>query len=331
MLAIIPVAGIGSRLRPHTHTQPKSLIPVAGKPILAHIIDHLIQWGVKDFVFVIGYLGDKIRDYIHEDYPSISSHFVVQHHGRGTAHAIWLAKEYFVPNNPLLIVFGDTIFKADKDKLLGNANTCVAVKKVDDPSKFGVAELAEDGSVDRVIEKPKIPKSNLALIGVYKIANSSTLLKALNEVVGSEDELKEECHLTDALMYMIDQGERIETCPVESWFDCGRKDILLETNAILLKRKDYPQPVAEQLHNSILIPPVFLGKDVKVVNSIIGPNVSIGQSSLIESSIVRNSIIGSDSHLQAANLESSVIGNDAFLSGSILSLNLGDSTEIKMG
>lgn len=331
MLAIIPVAGIGSRLRPHTHTQPKSLIPVAGKPILAHIIDNLMQWGVLDFVFVIGYLGEKIRDYIKEDYPSIRAHFVVQHHGRGTAHAIWLAREYFPSAQPLLIVFGDTIFKADREKLMGNPNTCVAVKKVDDPSKFGVAELAEDGSVIRMIEKPKIPKSNLALIGVYKIANSDLLLEALNEVVVNEGAQSGECHLTDALMYMIDEGERIETCPVESWFDCGRKDILLETNAILLRKKEYPEPRPEQLQNSILIPPVFLGKDVRVVNSIIGPNVSIGQSSLIESSIIRNSIIGSDSHLQAANLESSVIGNDAFLSGSILSLNLGDSTEIKMG
>jgi len=331
MKAIIPVAGIGSRLRPHTHTQPKSLIPVAGKPILAHIIDHLVEWGIEEFIFIIGYMGDKIVEYINEEYQNIKVDFVVQGDGKGTAHAIWLARDLLVDDSPILIVFGDTIFKANKSKFMDSAYSCVGVKKVDDPSKFGVAELNEDGSISRVVEKPRIPKSNLALIGVYKISNSTKLKAALDSVISENSSKQEEFHLTDALMHMIDEGERIETCDVDSWFDCGRKDILLETNAILLKIGDYAKPAAEQLVNSIINEPVYLGKGVKISNSIIGPNVSIGNNTIIDSSIIKNTIIGSDSLLHSANLSHSVIGNDASLSGSTLSLNLGDSTEIKMG
>ncbi len=330
MKAIIPVAGIGSRLRPHTHTQPKSLIPVAGKPILAHIIDNLVDWGINDFVFVIGYMGEKIEEYVSSNYPQIKADFVVQGVGKGTAHAIWLSRDLFGENVPLLIVFGDTIFKANRTQFIDSAYSCVGVKKVDDPSTFGVAELNEDGSVSKVVEKPRIPKSNLALIGVYKIADSSRLVSALDAVLSGPEE-QEEYHLTDALMYMINEGERIETCDVDSWFDCGRKDILLETNAILLKIGDYRKPHADQLDSSILIEPVYLGEGVHITNSIVGPNVSIGNNTSVDSSILKNLIIGSDSRLHSANLGNSVIGNDASLSGSTLSLNLGDSTEIKMG
>jgi len=331
MKAIIPVAGIGSRLRPHTHTQPKSLIPVAGKPILAHIIDHLLGWGIDEFVFIIGYMGDKIENYIDNHYPKIKAHYVVQSDGRGTAHAIWLAKDLIDESEPLLIVLGDTIFKANKEEFLNSETTCLGVKKVDDPSTFGVAELNQDGSVFRLVEKPVIPKSNLALIGVYKILNTTLLKEGLDHVVQGEENLNGEVHLTDVLMHMVDEGERIVTCNVETWFDCGRKDILLDTNAILLKKGEYPEPAKDQLVNSILVPPVFLGEGAVVENSIIGPNVSIGDNTRIQSSILRNTIIGADSDLRHASLKDSIIGNHASLEGSTLSLNLGDSTEIKMG
>jgi glucose-1-phosphate thymidylyltransferase len=331
MKAIIPVAGIGSRLRPHTHTQPKSLIPVAGKPILAHIVDQLVEWGIEEFVFVIGYLGDKIEHYITQQYPEIKCYFVVQGEGKGTAHALWLSRDLFDDDKPLLIVFGDTIFKADKTRFIDNPYSCVGVKKVDDPSTFGVAELNEDKTVSRVVEKPRIPKSNLALVGVYKIANVSLLKQALDHVLNHEAHPSGEFHLTDALMYMIDHGERIETCEVERWFDCGRKDILLETNAILLKLGQYRRHSSDQLENSIIIPPVYLGEGVELIDSIVGPNVSIGDFTVVESSIVRNTIIGSHSRLHAASLNQSVVGNDSSLTGARLSLNLGDSTEINMG
>jgi glucose-1-phosphate thymidylyltransferase len=330
MKAIIPVAGLGSRLRPHTHTQPKSLIPVAGKPILAHIVDDLIEQGFTEFIFIIGYLGDKIEKYINKNYPNINPYFVVQTKGKGTAHAIWLAKDLIVDDDLIFIVLGDTIFKADLGPILKNNVTSLGVKKVEDPRQFGVAELSEDGWVKKLVEKPSIPKSNLALIGIYRIGNTALFKNCLNFVIENEIKSHDEFHLTDVLMEMYKSGEQIKTFSVESWFDCGKKDILLETNAILLKLGNYKAANSAQYENTIIVDPVYIGENVNVSNSIIGPNVSIGDNSTIEYSILKNSIIGSYTHLDTANLEKSVVGNDSLLKGTSLSLNLGDNTEIKI-
>jgi glucose-1-phosphate thymidylyltransferase len=330
MKAIIPVAGLGSRLRPHTHTQPKSLIPVAGKPILAHIVDDLIEQGFKEFIFIIGYLGDKIEKYITKNYPNITPFFVVQTKGKGTAHAIWLAKDLLDNDDLLFIVLGDTIYKADLSDILKNEFTSLGVKKVDDPRQFGVAELADDGWVKKLVEKPSIPKSNLALIGIYKIGNTALFINSLNYVIENEIKSHDEYHLTDVLMEMYKSGERISTFSVESWFDCGKKDILLETNAILLKLGNYRAAKSETYDNTIIVDPVYIGENVKISNSIIGPNVSIGDNTNVKYSIIKNSIIGSYTHLDTANLEKSVVGNDSLLKGTSLSLNLGDNTEIKI-
>ena len=331
MKAVIPVAGIGSRLRPHTHTQPKSLIPVAGKPILAHITDNLIASGIKEFVFIIGYLGDKIERYITTHYPDIKSYFVVQTDGKGTAHAIWLAKDLLDNREEVLIVFGDTIVQTDFRKLIDSEKSLLGVKRVNDPREFGVAEIENSGLITKLVEKPNIPKSNMALVGIYKICETAALKNALNHIIEKEIITRGEYQLTDALMFMIEKGVRLYAHNVESWFDCGKKDILLETNAILLKGEGYTRARQEDYENTIIIEPVFIGKDSRVTNSIIGPNVSIGDHVIMNYSIVKNSIIGPYSHLENANLENSVIGNDASLKGVSLSLNLGDSTEINFG
>lgn len=331
MKAIIPVAGIGSRLRPHTHTQPKSLIPVAGKPILAHIVDELIQQGITELVFIIGYMGDKIEKYVSSRYPDIKSSFVIQTSGKGTAHAIWLAKDIVSPDEDILIVFGDTIFKADLKEVIASPITTLGVKKVEDPRDFGVAELDDDGNIKRLVEKPRIPKSNLALVGVYKIVHAGKLFNSIQHILDNDIKTLDEFNLTDVLMHMIQSGEKMRTFKVENWFDCGKKDILLETNAILLKEGGFKKPDVKHYVNTIIIPPVFIGKGSMISNSIIGPFVSIGEKAIIDYAIIKNSIIGPHSQLEYANLQHSIIGNDASLKGSPLSLNLGDSTEINLG
>jgi glucose-1-phosphate thymidylyltransferase len=331
MKAIIPVAGIGSRLRPHTHTQPKSLIPVAGKPILAHIVDELIQEGINDFIFIIGYMGDKIESYITSNYKNVKSRFIIQTAGKGTAHAILLAKEFIDDKDELLIVFGDTIFKADFAEIKKSPFSTLGVKKVEDPREFGVAEINEEGFITKLVEKPRIPKSNMALVGVYKLLNAGNLKRAVQYIVDNNIKTLDEFHLTDALMYMIEQGEKMTAFKVENWFDCGKKDILLETNAILLKEGGFNKPEAKNYMNTIIIPPVYIGKDSQISNSIIGPFVSIGEKTILDYTIVKNSIIGPNSQLEHANLQNSIIGNDASLKGNALSLNLGDSTEINLG
>lgn len=327
MKAVIPVAGIGTRLRPHTHTQPKSLIPVAGKPILAHIIDQLVDGGIQDFVFIIGYLGDKVQDYVSKNYPGINASFVMQTTGRGTGHAIWLAKEY-ISNSPILIVFGDTICEVDWKEVINSERSLLGVKKVEDPRQFGVAEADKEGKIIRLIEKPAIPKSNLALVGIYKIVETNELLSCLNSIIENNIKSQNEFHLTDAMMCMVNNGVSLYTYNVNSWFDCGKKEILLQTNQLLLKRGGFDKVNPELTSNSIIIPPVFIDKGCKISNSIIGPNVSIGENAVIESSIIKESIIGPFAELNHAVLSHSLIGNDASLHGTVHSLNLGDSAEI---
>ena len=330
MKAVIPVAGIGTRLRPHTHTQPKSLIPVAGKPILAHIVDQLVDAGITDFIFIIGYLGDKIEEYISNHYPSINASFVIQTTGKGTGHAIWLAKEK-IGNEPILVVFGDTICEVDWKEIISSPNSLLGVKKVEDPRQFGVAEADAEGRITKLIEKPAIPKSNLALVGIYKILETAELMRCLDNIIENNIKTQNEFHLTDAMMCMVTGGTGFYTFNVTSWFDCGKKEILLQTNQLLLKRGAFEKVDPDSVQNSIIIPPVFIGKGCRISNSIIGPNVSIGEHVLIESSIIRETIIGPFAELNFAVLNNSLIGNDASLQGTVHSLNLGDSAEINFG
>lgn len=330
MKAVIPVAGIGTRLRPHTHTQPKALIPIAGKPIIGHIIDTLISSGIKEYVFIIGYMGDKIENYIATQYPEIQAHFVIQTTGKGTGHAIWLAKEQ-LQNDELLIVLGDTIADVNIPKLLQQPQTTLCVKKVDDPRYFGVAEMNSNGTIKRLVEKPSIPKSNLALVGIYHIKESAKLFEAIEYIMQEKIITKQnEYHLTDALMRMIDTGVEMRTVDVDNWFDCGKKEILLDTNATLLKRLNY-DATQYKFENTIIIPPVFIGENCKISNSIIGPNVSVGDNAILNYAILKDSIIGPYAQIEYAILDRSVIGNDALLKGMKQSLNIGDSTEINFG
>lgn len=330
MKAIIPVAGIGTRLRPHTHTQPKALIPIAGKPILAHITESLIDAGINDFVFIIGYLGDKIEQYILQHYPNINAQFVIQTTGKGVGHAIWLAKDCILPNEEVLIIFGDTIIDANLNEICNTEGNWLGVKKVEDPRLFGVAEMDKDGKILRVIEKPNIPKSNMALVGVYKIKESKELLEALDINLAKKLKTHGEFTLTDAIMQMIDNGIEFQSFGVSNWFDCGKKEILLETNSLLLKRLNYDTS-KYIFENTIVIPPVFIGEGCKISNSIIGPNVSIGENAILNYATIKDSIIGPYAQIEFAILHRSLIGNDALLKGMSQSLNIGDSTEINFG
>lgn len=330
MKVVIPVAGAGMRLRPHTYTQPKPLMPVAGKPIIRFIVDRLVEVGLTDFVFVIGYLGDKIRNYLEQTYPNLDMEFVYQEQREGSAHAIWMAREILEDEESIFIAFGDTIFEADLRRMLECPHSCLAIKKVNDPREFGVAEFDEQEFVTRLVEKPRIPKSNMAIVGLYKIDEVGELLRAVEYLLSHEQRTYGEFQLTDALQIMVERGIRIQTMPVDNWFDCGRKDVLLETNAMLLNQRSYnnhrsPLPPAE---NTIFIEPIAVGENCMITNSIIGPHVTIGDNVTIHHSIVQDSIIGNFAALDEVVLKHSVIGSDASVRGMNLSLNIGDNTEI---
>jgi glucose-1-phosphate thymidylyltransferase len=328
MKAIIPVAGAGTRLRPLTYTQPKPLIPVAGKPIISFIIDQLLEVGVTEFVFIIGYLGEKIKLYVEEHYPELDKEFVFQEERVGSGHAIWTARKVLKGVDEAIIVFGDSILDIDLEAFLATETSCLAIRKVEDPRDFGIVEFDDDGKVVRLVEKPKIPKSNMAMVGLYKIKELPQLIKALSYNIKNNVRTGEEFPLTDGLMRMLEKGVVFHTVGVNNWYDCGKISILLETNAILLNKKGYASANLPLYDNTIIINPVSIGKDCAIKNSIIGPHVTIGENTVINYSIVKNSIIGNYASIKEVVLQNSVVGNDAGITGLRQSLNIGDNTEI---
>lgn len=328
MKAIIPVAGAGTRLRPHTYTRPKPLIPVAGKPILAFIIDQLLQAGIREFVLVIGYLGGRIQQFVKKRYPDLDVHYVHQEQRLGLGHAVWEAREHFARGEEVFIVLGDTIFEAELQSLLAKPGSWLGIHKVDEPREFGVVERNDDGSIRRMVEKPRIPKSNWAIVGLYKICETQALTQALQYLLDKDLRTAGEIQLTDALMQMVQGGVRIGTVEINNWFDCGKKEILLETNAALLRRTGYATPDLSGHEGSILIPPVFIGRNCSIRHSIVGPHVTLGDETVITGAIVRNSIVGDNTCLENIILHDSVVGSDSDIKGFRQSLNLGDNTEI---
>lgn len=329
MKVIIPVAGAGTKLRPHTYTQPKALIPLAGKTILSIIVDQLHEAGIKDFVFVIGYLGEKIQDYVMKKYPHLNCHFVQQGERFGIGHAINLTKE-IIGNDEVLIVLGDTIAEYDVKEIMKSPHSMLGIKRVDDPRNFGVAEVEEDGSVSRVVEKPAIPKSNMALVGVYKIKETDFLFSCLEKIVAAEAKNYGEFNLTDALECMIQSGAKFHSFKVQNWFDCGRKETLLESNATLLKKFGGNVTEDNPYENTIIIPPVNIAEGCDIRNSVIGPNVAIGEHASVNHAIIKDSIIGAYSNLYEIVLSNSLIGSDAEVKGVNRSLNIGDNTAIDL-
>jgi glucose-1-phosphate thymidylyltransferase len=329
--AIIPVAGAGTKLRPLTYTQPKALIPMAGKTILSVIIDQLLEAGIDDFVFVIGYLGEKIQRYISKTYPNLKYTLVTQSDRRGTGHAIWLTQEA-VGNEEVVIVLGDTICDYNVNDLLQSETSMIGVRKVDDPRSFGVAELDEQDQVLRVVEKPLIPRSNMAMVGIYYVKETNVMFETLNNHLNGHIDEEGEYHLTQALQEMIEKGIRFRAFRVTNWFDCGKRETLLSTNATLLRQlqesghshtPDYP--------GAVIIQPVSISEGCTLRHCIIGPNVTVGEFTTIESAIIQDSIIGSYAELKEVVLHSSIIGSDAVIRGGSQSLNIGDNTEIDLG
>lgn len=330
MKAIIPVAGAGTKLRPHTYTQPKALIPIAGKTVLSIIIEQLQDAGVQEFIFITGYLGEKIQDYVKDTFPGINSTFVNQNERQGLGHAILLTKDV-VKNDEVIIVLGDTICEYSIKEVLQSEVSMLAVKKVDDPRNFGVAEVDENSNILKVVEKPQIPKSNMALVGIYKIKQTAMMFDCLEANFREGVKNRDEYSLTDALQCMIEKGEPFHAFKVLNWFDCGNKDSLLESNATLLKKFGTSISPDHRFENVIVVEPVSIGKNCEVRNSIIGPNVSVGDNTTINYSIIKESIIGSYADLFDIVLEESLIGSDTEVKGETRSLNIGDNTEIDLG
>jgi glucose-1-phosphate thymidylyltransferase len=329
MKAIIPVAGAGTKLRPHSYTQPKALIPLAGGTVLGIIIDQLKEAGMKEFIFIIGYLGDKIQHYVKEKHPDITAYFVMQEDRRGIGHAVSLTKE-IVNSDEVLISLGDTICEYDVATVLQHSHSTIGIRKVDNPHDFGVVETKENGVIDSVIEKPQIPKSNMAMVGIYKIKESKILFECLESLIESGFQTHGEFTITDAIECMIQRGVQFDSFKVDNWFDAGNKETLLSSNAILIKKYGVKTDPTDY-ENSVIIDPVSIGTNCIIKNSIVGPNVTLGENTKIERSIVSNSIIGAFTDLSDIVLIDSLIGGDTLLKGKKRVLNVGENTTIDLG
>jgi glucose-1-phosphate thymidylyltransferase len=324
MKVVIPLAGFGTRLRPHTYTVPKPLIPVAGKAVLGHILDKLVDLEIDEVIFIIGYLGDQIRDYVQRNYR-FAARYIEQKELKGQAHALYLAKDHL--SGPVLIIFVDTIFEADVSVLANEpADGVIYVKEVEDPRRFGVV-VTEGGHITRLVEKPSTPVSNLAVIGVYYIRNSQLLMHSIADLIAQDIKTKGEYFLADALQLMINGGAKFAARTVEVWEDCGKPETVLHTNRYLL---DHGAAQEIETENSVLIPPVYIDKSAVIKDSVIGPYVSVAAGVTVVRSIIWDSIINEGAQIEGANLSQSLVGKDAHVRGSAQRLNVGDTSHVEL-
>lgn len=323
MRAIIPAAGFGTRLKPHTYSLPKVLLNVGGKPILGHIIEKLLEEKITKATFITGYLGEMIVDYVENNFPTLHADFVEQEEMLGLGHAIQIAVPTF-DDEEILIILGDTIFDVDLKSVLSAKVSSLGVKTVEDPSRFGVA-VCDEKKIIKLVEKPKELISKLALVGLYYIANTELLAESLRELFEKDIRTRGEFQLTDALQIMIDKGETITTFQVDGWYDCGKPETLLSTNQYLLSKSG----TNRTLENVVINDPVFIADSAVIKNSVIGPYTTISENCEVNDAIIRNSIISSGAKIGRVILEDSIIGSNAIVNSNYKKMNTGDSSEIE--
>ncbi len=330
---VIPMAGYGKRLRPHTWSRPKQLLNLAGKTVIEHVLDTFNSLPTSleaEYVFIIGYLGDTIKAFMAEEYPDLPVQYVVQGEMKGQSHAIHLAKELI--DGPMIMVFADTLIETDLAFLEGEEADVVAwVKPVPDPRRFGVAEVGPDQRVTRLIEKPKAMDNNLALVGFYYFKDGRELIAAIEGQMNQEVQLKGEYFLADAINIMLESGAcHMRTEKVHVWLDAGTFDALLSTNRYLLEHGHDNSEKASQRMGICVIPPVFIHPEAEVEASVIGPNTTVGAGCKVLHSRVSNSVIEKGSLVESVVLDGSLIGQDTDLRGKSKALIIGDNTEIEI-
>lgn len=324
MQVIIPLAGLGKRMRPQTWSKPKPLLNVAGKPVLGHVLDKFIPLAPEEVIFITGWLGEQITDYVGHNYQ-VNARYVEQRELKGQAHAIYLAKEYL--HGPCMIVFVDTLFEADLDGLIDTGfDGVLYVKEVEDPRRFGVV-VQEDDRVTRLIEKPENNQYRNVMVGLYYVREGRDLVDAIGYLMANNLQTKGEYYLADALQVMIDRGAHFGTRSVGVWEDCGTPETLLHTNRYLL---EHGHAQNAPVQDSVMIPPVYISKTARIERSVIGPYVTIGANATIRNVIMSDSIVDTGAHLESLILSNALIGQNAYVAGATGSLNIGDDVAVDM-
>jgi glucose-1-phosphate thymidylyltransferase len=330
MKAVIPLAGKGTRLRPHTHHTPKALLKVAGKPVLAYILDDLLALGIEEMVFVVGHLQEECEEWIRAHYPNLQAHYVVQEVQDGTAGAIALAEPFV--DEDLIIVFPDAVLEVDYgliETLPADCGGVIWAKEVEDYQRYGVIVTNEDGTMARIVEKPKEPVSKLANIGLYYISDHRLLFEGIHDVISSDPGPAGEFYLTDAFQYMVDHGSRLQTAPVEGWWDAGKVETLLETNAHLVAAGRGGIDPSAEVEGAEIVDPVRIEGGVKIRGGRIGPNVTLEEGATAEDCHIENSVVGPHALLERARLHDSIIGGHARVSAVSGSLSVTDHSVVE--
>ncbi|MCC6904969.1 MAG: NTP transferase domain-containing protein [Anaerolineae bacterium] len=325
MKVVIPMAGFGKRLRPLTYSRPKPLVNIAGHPMLKHVIDSLEGIDIDEYIFIVGYLGDQIQEYINANYD-IKATFIEQKEMIGQSHAIYLAREHL--QGPVIVLFADTLFEANVRAINTATNDGVIyVKEVDDPRSFGVVRLDEQGYITSFIEKPPTMDNKLAVIGLYYVRESEKLLAAIEKQMAQNIARNGEYFIADAFQIMINEGARLSTEQVGVWLDCGKPDALLETNQYLLRHN---ADNSTDIHNDtvMIIPPVYIHPSARIEHAIIGPYTTISADCEIRDSIIRDSIVDSSAVVTNTILVQSLIGRDARVVGRYRTLNISDTSTL---
>lgn len=327
------MAGMGKRMRPHTLTIPKPLIKIAGKPIVQRLVEDIAKVcneKIEEIAFIVGDFGKEVEDNLLNIAANIGSvgKIYYQHQALGTAHAILCAKETL--QGKVTVAFADTLFKADF-KLDENQDGIIWTHKVDNPSAFGVVKLNEHGFITDFIEKPKTFITDLAIIGIYYFKDGENLKKELQYLIDNNVCKGGEYQLTDALENMKNKGISFSSGKVVEWLDCGNKNATVYTNQRILELNKKTEKLVSDninLENSIIIEPCYIGKDVVLKNSIIGPHVSIGENTIVERSVISNSIIQNNTKLSSVNIDNSMIGSYVEYSDASKDLSIGDFTTL---
>lgn len=333
MKIVIPMAGMGKRMRPHTLTVPKPLIPIAGKPIVYRLVEDLAAMfdeKIEEIAFIIGDFGKETEDNLINIARKVGAEGKIyyQHEPLGTAHAILCAAPAL--SGHTIVAFADTLFYTDF-KLDMEQDGYIWTKRIENPSAFGVVETDAHGIVKQLWEKPKEFVSDEAIIGIYYFRDGEYLKRELQYLIDNDIKVKGEYQLTDALSNMKDQGAKFKTATVTHWLDCGNKDATVDTNKIVLQMSRREDLTCDdlKLNNAVVLEPCYIGSGVEISNSVIGPYVSIGNNTKIDSSVISNSIVMANANIRNANLEGSMTGNFSVYEGKRESINLGDYSEVK--
>lgn len=329
MKIIVPMAGRGSRLRPHTLTVPKPLIPIAGKPIVQRLVEDItdvLNEKVEEIAFIIGDFGKEVEEDLINIAESLGAKGTIyqQDQPLGTAHAIHCAKDSL--DGPVVVAFADTLFTADF-KIEAKSDGVIWVKQVEDPSAFGVVKLDDDGFITELIEKPQTPVSDLAIIGIYYFKDGNALKNELQYLIDNKVIVNGEYQLTDALENLKEKGTKFVPGKVNEWMDCGNKKVTIETNSKILKLKEGVEQLIDEsalIEDTLIIPPCYIGEGVVIKNSKIGPYVSVGKRTRIEDCNITESLIQKDTVITNANLNKAMIGNKATYVGVARNVSLGD-------